>query len=81
MVAVTAVLEVAGIRPITEAALAILFAVAAGIGVDVAVPDLPGNLVEQFVHILAQFAQLCRSHKRSLLVVLQNILSNALLPL
>ena len=54
MVAVPPILEVAGVGPVAVFAEAVVLIVAAGVRVDVAVPDLPGDLVEQPLHILPQ---------------------------
>ena len=54
VVAVPPILEVAGVGPVAVFAEAVVLIVAAGVRVDVAVPDLPGDLVEQPLHILPQ---------------------------
>ena len=58
MIAVPAVLEMAGLGPVAVLAEAVLLAFAAWIGVDIAVPDLPGNLMQQLFDIPPQLAQL-----------------------
>ena len=60
MVAVPAVLEMAGPCPVAVLTVAVVLAVAAGIGVDVALPDLLGDLPEQPVQIVPQPPQLSR---------------------
>ena len=58
MVPVLPVPEMARRRPVAETALAVLLAVAARVGVDIAAAQLSGDLAQQLVHIIAQLTQL-----------------------
>ena len=57
MIAVPAVLEMAGRCPVAVLAVAVLLAVAAWVRVDVALPDFPADLPHQLVYIPPKLSQ------------------------
>lgn len=60
MVPIPSILEMTGIRPITELAEAVFFTVAAGIRINIALPHLSADLAQQFIDIRSKLAQLRR---------------------